>query len=105
MTVFRIRTHHPRMQIKFESDPRKAATNLRKHRVSFAEAITVFSDPLSSTLPDDQHSEDEERLIIVGMSSKHRLLFVVYTEITSCIRIIGARLATATERQQYEEVS
>ena len=92
------------MQLTFEFDPRKAAANLRKHRVSFTEAMTVFSDPLSSTLPDDQHSEAEERFITVGMSGRKRLLFVVYTETTSGIRIIGARLATATERRQYEEV-
>ena len=90
--------------LRFEWNPQKAAGNLRKHRVSFTEAKTVFDDPLSSTLNDDQHSEDEERLITVGISSKRRLLFVVYTESTSGIRIIGARLATATERQQYEEV-
>ena len=91
-------------RLTFDSDPGKAASNLKKHRVSFDEAITVFDDPLSSTLPDDQHSEDEERHIIVGSSEKHRLLFVVYTETTSGLRLIGARLATATERQQYEEV-
>ncbi len=88
-----------------QSDPRKAASNLRKHGVSFAEAVTVFDDPLSSTLPDDQHSHEEERLITLGMSKNQRLLFVVYTENVSGIRLIGARLATATERQQYEEIS
>lgn len=89
---------------RFVWDPRKAAANLRKHRVSFTEATTIFFDPLSSTLSDDQHSEVEERLITVGMSRRERLLFVVYTETTSGIRIIGARLATATERRQYEEI-
>jgi len=86
-----------------EFDPEKAAANLKKHGVSFAEAFTVFDDPLSSTLPDDRHSEDELRDIMVGHSYLQRLLFVVYTETTSGIRIIGARLATATEREQYEE--
>jgi uncharacterized protein len=75
---------HPR-QI-FEFDPVKAASNLKKHGVSFAEAMTVFEDPLASTLPDDQHSLDENRFVTVGMSLKHRLLFVVYTETTSGIR-------------------
>ena len=92
---------HPR-QI-FEFDPAKAASNLKKHGVSFAEAMTVFEDPLASTLPDDQHSVDENRFITVGMSFKLRLLFVVYTETTSGIRIIGARPATAAEVEQYEE--
>jgi len=89
--------------IFFEYDPRKAASNLRKHRVSFVEAITVFYDPLASTLTDDQHSEGERRYITVGLSSRQRILFVVYTETESRIRLIGARLATATERKQYEE--
>jgi uncharacterized DUF497 family protein len=87
----------------FEFDAAKAASNLRKHGVSFAEAMTVFEDPLASTLPDDQHSLDENRFITVGMSFKHRLLFVVYTETTSGIRLIGARPATAAEVEQYEE--
>jgi uncharacterized DUF497 family protein len=87
----------------FRVDPAKAASNLKKHKVSFAEAITVFEDPLASTLPDDQHSLDEDRFITVGMSAKHRILFVVYTETKPGIRIIGARLAIATEIEQYEE--
>ncbi|MEO7028274.1 MAG: BrnT family toxin [Acidobacteriaceae bacterium] len=88
----------------FQHDPRKAASNLRKHGVSFAEAMTVFVDSLSSTLPDDQHSEDEERQITVGMSSRGRVLFVIYTQRDSSVRLIGARVATAAERRQYEEV-
>lgn len=93
------------MSFLFEYDPAKAASNLKKHGVSFTEAITVFSDPLASTLPDDQHSIDEIRFISVGMSSKQRILFVVYTETISGIRLIGARPATAAEIRQYEEVS
>lgn len=88
----------------FEFDPAKAASNLKKHGVSFDEASTVFDDPLSSTLPDDQHSEDEDRFITVGMSVRQRLLFVVYTETDSRIRLIGARAVTAAEREQYEQV-
>jgi uncharacterized DUF497 family protein len=94
----------PTRQI-FEFDPAKAASNLKKHRVSFAEAMTVFDDPLASTLPDDQHSTDESRFITVGMSSRQRTLFVVYTESVSGIRLIGARTATAAEIEEYEEVS
>ncbi|MEZ2348160.1 BrnT family toxin [Terriglobus sp. RCC_193] len=89
--------------LNFTYDPAKAKSNLRKHGVSFAEAETVFLDPLASTLPDDQHSIDEQRYITVGTSSQGRVLFVVYTETESTVRI-GARLATATERHQYEEV-
>ena len=87
----------------FEFDPAKAASNLRKHGVAFAEAITVFSDPLSTTLPDDQHSEQEDRFITIGLSSSQRLLFVVYTETGTRIRLIGARPTTATESTQYEQ--
>lgn len=61
----------------FEFDSTNAASNLRKHDVSFEEAVTVFDDPLSSTLQDDQHSADEHRFITVGVSSRQRLLFVV----------------------------
>lgn len=93
------------MPLAFQYDSRKAAANLRKHKVSFQEAMTVFNDPLSSTLPDDQHSEDESRWIVIGRSSRQRILFVVYTETNSGIRLIGARAATAAEIQQYEEVS
>lgn len=89
--------------LSFEFDPAKAAANLKKQGVSFDEAATVFDDPLSSTLPDDQHSEDEDRFITVGMSAQQRLLFVVYTERDSRIRLIGARLVTAAEREQYEQ--
>lgn len=87
----------------FEFDSAKAAGNLRKHGVSFGEAMTVFNDPLASTLPDDQHSIEENRFITVGVSSKRRVLFVVYTETTSGIRLIGACAATVAERKQYEE--
>ncbi len=93
----------PFARLHFEFDPAKAASNRKKHGVSFDEAVTVFNDPLSSTLPDDQHSEDEARFIIVGRSSKQRLLFVVYTETGTRIRLIGARLVTAAEREQYEQ--
>jgi uncharacterized DUF497 family protein len=89
----------------FEYDSTKAAGNLKKHGVSFAEAMTIFDDPLASTLPDDQHSEDETRFITIGLSSRHRILFVVYTDSISGIRIIGARAANAAEIDEYEEVS
>jgi hypothetical protein len=60
----------PLPRLTFEFDPVKAASNLSKHGVSFDEAVTVFNDPLSSTLPDDQHSEEENRFITIGLSSR-----------------------------------
>ena len=91
------------MQTLFEWDSRKAEANLRKHGVSFEEAQTVFTDPLSITLPDPDHSEDEERFIDIGMSDNRRVLVVVYTERGQSIRLITARKATPAERKQYEE--
>jgi len=91
------------MQTLFEWDRHKAEANLRKQGVSFEEAQTVFTDPLSITLPDPDHSEDEERFIDIGMSDNRRVLVVVYTERGQRIRLISARKATPMERKQYEE--
>ena len=66
--------------MEFEWDPQKAAKNLRKHRVSFAEAATVFDDPLSVTVVDPDHSAEEDRFIIVGQSYRRRLLIVSFAE-------------------------
>lgn len=90
------------MNLIFEWDHRKATENLRRHEVSFQEAITVFSDPLSLTTSDLLHSEEEERWLIAGYSDKQRLLVVVYTERDDAIRIISARKATTHERKNYE---
>lgn len=87
----------------FEWDPKKAKANLSKHGVSFAEAVTAFGDPLSMNMPDPDHSEDEQRFIVLGMSDRYRLLVVSYTERPPRTRIISARLATRHERKQYEE--
>ena len=87
----------------FEYDERKAWINLKKHRVSFEEAMTVFTDPLSLTIPHPLHSEDEERRIIIGQSLKKRLIVVVHIDHGEKIRIISARRPTAGERKQYEE--
>jgi hypothetical protein len=76
----------------FEFDPRKAAANFRKHRVSFDEAVTVFADPLRATVLDEEHSLDEQRFITVGQSTGGRVLFLVYTESDSIVRLIGARV-------------
>jgi len=87
----------------YEWDPKKAKTNLRKHGVSFEEATTVFLDPLAITFPDPDHSEDEDREITIGMTTKHRVGFVSHCLRADRTRIIGARRATRKERKQYEE--
>jgi uncharacterized DUF497 family protein len=89
--------------IVFEYDQEKSTSNWKKHGVSFQEATSVFVDPLASTLPDNLHSDDEQRFITIGLSSMSRVLFVVYTERGFRVRIIGARLAETRERKQYEE--
>lgn len=88
--------------MQFEWDRQKAKTNLRKHRVSFEEAMTVFYDPLSATFDDPDHSIDEERFITIGYSSHAHLLVVSHTEKGKTIRIISARPATAHERRRHE---
>lgn len=88
--------------MRFEWDAEKAARNLAKHGVSFAEASTVFDDPLSVTITDPKHSADEERMVLFGLSRRGRLLAVVYTDRGGTTRLIGARLMTRHEREQYE---
>ncbi len=87
----------------FEWDKEKAAANLKKHGVSFEEAETVFSDPLSLTVPDPLHSDDESRLIITGYSYQQRQKVVVHTDRNDKIRVVSARLATPRERRKYEQ--
>ena len=92
------------MEPDFEWDPRKAAANRRKHRVSFEEAVTAFADVLSLTVPDPDHSDVREaRYILVGQSERGRLLAVSHAERGTTIRIVSARPATRREREQYEE--
>jgi uncharacterized DUF497 family protein len=91
--------------IAFEWDPAKDSANRRKHNVGFAEASTVFDDPLSITVPDPDHTISEERFVIVGMSSERSLLVVVHTVRGERIRLISARSATKHERRNYEESS
>lgn len=91
------------MKATVEWDPAKAVSNRRKHGVAFEEAATVFTDPLSSTIPDPLHSQEEERYIIIGRSIQQRLLVVVHTDRGDNIRIISARVANARERKTYEE--
>ncbi len=90
--------------IRFDWDAAKAAANLRKHGVSFAEAETAFYDDYAKVLPDPDHSSDEEdRFLLLGLSSALRVLIVVHClrEAGSVIRLISARRATRTERAQY----
>jgi hypothetical protein len=90
--------------IRFESDPRKAAANIRKHGVSFEEAITSFFDTLAISEADLAHStRGDERFVHLGTSTKGRLLFVVHNEDDGLIHLISARLATPAERERYEE--
>lgn len=89
--------------MEFEWDPEKAAGNVRRHRVSFNEAATVLDDPLSTTFPDEAHSEGEMRFVTVGVSQRGRLLVVAHTERNDTIRIISARRATRREREFYEQ--
>ena len=89
--------------MRFEWDPAKARTNLRKHGVSFDEAATVFLDDFSLTGNDPDHSEDEERFVMFGISNAGRLLVIAHTARGERIRIISARPATRPERKIYEE--
>jgi uncharacterized DUF497 family protein len=89
--------------MEFEWDRQKAAKNLRKHKVTFNEAATVFDDPLSVTVTDPDHSAEEDRFIIVGQSYRRRLLIVSFAERGDRIRIISARELTPAERRAYEE--
>ena len=91
------------MTIGFEWDARKATSNLRRHRVSFEEAIGVFADPLARVFDDDDHAIDEHREIIIGHSTRPRLLLVAFVQRDTTIRIISARKATRHERKDYEE--
>ena len=87
----------------FTWDPRKAASNARKHNVGFREAATALEDPLSTTFPDEDHSHDEQRFITIGMSKLGRLLVVAHADRGETIRLISARRATRQERTFYEE--
>jgi uncharacterized DUF497 family protein len=89
--------------MQFEWDPKKAALNLLKHRVSFSEAATVFDDPGATIFDDPDHSIIEHRELIVGTSELARILIVSFTQRGSSTRIISARPASRKERTKYEE--
>lgn len=87
--------------MEFEWDPKKAAANVRKHRVTFDEAMTVFADERAITAYDPDHSDDEERFLTIGTSAEGRILFVSHTDRGDSIRIISARKADKQEREEY----
>ena len=96
------------MNYNFEWDPNKAKINLSKHRVSFEQATSVFRDKNAISIFDDEHSEDEDRWITIGMDYHTKVLVVVHTHILidqdNCnIRIISARKATKKEQEVYME--
>jgi len=88
--------------VRFRADPAKAASNLRKHGVSFADAEGVLQDPLAVTV-EDPDAEGEQRFISIGLGSAGELLVVVWTERDDECRVISARRATRKERKQYED--
>jgi uncharacterized DUF497 family protein len=92
-------------QLRFEWDERKSTINRRKHGVSFEEARTVFFDEDALMRPDEDHSEDEDRFVLLGLSARLRTLVVChcYRQDDEVIRLISARRANAFERQQYED--
>jgi uncharacterized DUF497 family protein len=87
----------------FEWDPDKARENERKHGVTFVEASEVFDDDHSSSVRDPDHSADEERYLIFGISKQGKYLVVSYTERGDRIRLISARQMTSRERRAYEQ--
>ena len=91
------------MSLTFEWDDKKAKINLLKHKISFEEASTAFGDDLSITIEDPLHSDNENRLILIGKSIYFKTLVVVHLEKTNSIRIISARKATKKEQKFYEE--
>ena len=88
--------------MRFRADPAKAASNLRKHGVSFADAESVLQDPLAVTV-EDPDAEGEQRFISIGLGSAGELLVVVWTKRDDECRVISARRATRKERKQYED--
>jgi uncharacterized DUF497 family protein len=90
------------MGFQVEWDAEKAEQNLRKHGISFEEALTVLADPLSFTLPDPGHSAEEQRMLVLGRSTADRMLILSITERGESVRLISARAMTPRERRSYE---
>jgi uncharacterized protein len=92
------------MELEFEWDEEKSTINERKHGVTFQSAQTVFGDPLATIFADEEHSQQEERQLIVGLTDHGELLFVSFVERSeNLMRIISARRPTKRERREYEE--
>ena len=90
--------------MRFEWDPEKAASNIRKHGISFDEAVTVFKDPLAFIFDDTAHSEQEHREIVIGISTLRKMILVCFVErVKNTVRISSARPATRQEIKDYEE--
>ena len=89
-------------ELEFSWDHRKAATNLKKHGVAFEEAATVFADPIARLYDDPDHSENDQRFLLVGHSFAGRVLLVVHAQNRDTIRIISARRAKPTEREDRD---
>jgi len=89
--------------LRFLWDPRKAVSNERQHGVGFPEATTVFDDPLSVTIADPDHSLEEQRFLLLGQSTRRRVLVVAHSERGESIRIISVRRVNRRERRIYEE--
>jgi uncharacterized DUF497 family protein len=88
--------------MKFEWDENKNQLNIRKHGINFRDAAYVFSDPFALNIPDDEHSNNEERWLLLGQNLNNQLLLVVHTfRCGEVIRIISARKATANEKATY----
>ena len=87
--------------MKYQWDKNKATSNLKKHGIEFADAVSVFSDELAITIPDNRF--DEERFVTIGMDAFGRILVIVFTWRSEQIRLISARLAERRERKQYEK--
>ncbi len=90
-------------ELRFEWDPAKAAANFKKHGIGFDEARPVFADERAKLIADPEHSEEEDRFVLLGLSVKLKLLVVChcYRGKRNTIRIISARRATAAEARQY----
>jgi uncharacterized DUF497 family protein len=91
------------MGLRFEWDANKALSNLRKHKISFEEACTVFGDPNAITITDSEHGQGEPREITIGASNKMTIAVVCHTDRSGKVRIISARKATKKEQKQYSE--
>jgi uncharacterized DUF497 family protein len=88
----------------YEWDPKKARENIKRHKVSFDEATSVFTDPLALTFDDPDHSQEEQRYATIGTSRKQRIVFLAHVDRgDDHVRIISARSATATEAHAYQE--